>query len=499
MENSQAAAAQSSGARKFTQGYTFKILLLIAMLLILLIPLAMIRGLVNERGATAREAEAGIMEAWGSELVAVGPMLVVPGVRTEETRTWVSLEGGGREERVTTAAHSFSMAIMPRELDIRADFSTEMRRRGIFSVPLFSGELAFSGSFDPARAIASLAGNEELMFGQAELAIALSSQKGIRRIERAVWDNGGVGGGTTGELFFQPGNLGLGSLVRVPGGVPVRRGGSPQGSMEGGIFAALPGFDGAEASFDIALSMQGGRFARFLPVGQQTRVEISSDWPSPSFQGAFLPGNSEISAGGFGAEWDISYLSRDIPLFLVRGGGAPFRDYSAALFGVNFFRAIDAYSLNARATRYAVIFLVIPFLALFMLEARSKKRIHPAQYLLSGIANVVFYLLLLSLSEHMRFHFAYLLAALSVAALLTLYSRSLLQSWKESAWMALSVAFSYILLYAILNAESLALLIGSIYAFALVALVMFFTRKMDWYGIGQQIRGGGDAAGGAAG
>jgi inner membrane protein len=225
---------------------------------------------------------------------------------------------------------------------------------------------------------------------------------------------------------------------------------------------------------------------RFLPIGQQTHVTIASDWGSPSFQGSFLPLGSEISTDGFNTAWDISYLSRDIPLFWRNEAPNSQRNYSASLFGVNFFRAIDTYALNTRATRYALLFLVVPCLALFLLEIHTKKRIHPVQYLLSGIANVIFYLLLLSLSEQMRFHLAYLVAALAVATLLTLYSRSLLPSWGKTVYVAVAISLSYILLYAVLNAESFALLIGSIYAFVLVALVMFLTRNMDWYGIGFQ-------------
>jgi inner membrane protein len=152
------------------------------------------------------------------------------------------------------------------------------------------------------------------------------------------------------------------------------------------------------------------------------------------------------------------------------------------MFGVNFFRAINAYALNTRAVKYAILFLIVPFLTLFLLEMFAKIRIHPVPYLLSGIANIIFYLLLLSLSEQMSFWLAYTLAAVGVSAMITLYSRSLLPSWNKSWYMGLVVAISYVLLYSVLNAESYALLIGSIGAFTVVGLVMFVTRKLDWYG-----------------
>jgi inner membrane protein len=452
--------------KKFTQGYTFKILLLIALVLLMLIPLAMIGGLISERNRTAASAEADIMEAWGSQLIEAGPFIMIPGIRTEEVRTKTERDG----ERVELIKRSFTLIITPQKLNIGANFKTEIRRRGIFSVPLFSGELALSGNFNPAMALAALSANEEIMPAQAELIIVLSGQKGIRKIDTALWNKR--------ELFFQPGNRGL-NIIRRGNSYGTR---SDSGQAGSGIYAAVPGFANAESDFDITIAIQGGQMVRFLPAGQATHVDISTDWASPSFQGSFLPGSSTITDSGFDAVWDISYLSRDIPLFWKSEGGNEYRDFQDAMFGVNFFRAIDAYSLNTRAVKYAILFLIVPFLTLFLLEVFTRKRIHPVPYLLSGIANIIFYLLLLSLSEQMQFYAAYLIAALGVTAMMTLYSRSLLPSWNKSWYMGLVVLISYILLYSVLNAESYALLIGSIGAFAVVALVMFLTRKLDWYG-----------------
>jgi inner membrane protein len=440
--------------KKFSQGYTFKIVMLIVLSLLLLIPLSMISGLIYERNRTADSAEAEIMEAWGSQLMEAGPVIMVPGVKTEEYRTKTERDGK-TEEKIEEVKKPFTMIIMPQKLNIGADFTTEIRRRGIFSVPLFSGNLSLSGTFDLAPVTASLASNEELSFDQAELIIILASQKGIRKIEKALWNDQ--------EMFFQPGNRGLNII---------RKGTS-------GIYAAIPAFSGGKPAFDINIAIQGGQLVRFLPVGQDTHVAIATDWASPSFQGSFLPGASIITDSGFDAVWDISYLSRDIPLFWKNEGDP--RSYSDSMFGVNFFRAIDTYALNTRAVKYAILFVIVPFLTLFLLEVFTKKRIHPVPYLLAGIANVIFYLLLLSLSEQMQFYLAYLLAALGVIVMMTLYARSLLPSWNKSWYMGLVTTISYVLLYAVLNAESYALLIGSVGAFLVVGLVMYITRKLEWY------------------
>jgi inner membrane protein len=442
-------------SEKFTKGYTFKILMLIALILLLLIPLSMIRGLVNERGRTANNAESDIMEAWGKQLIEAGPVITIPGVRTERIRTETEKDG----EKIEIRKHPFVMVIAPQKLEINTALKTEVRRRGIFSVPLFSGNLALSGSFEPSRALSDILPDEELFFEQADLVISLSSQKGIRKITQANFNNE--------ELFFQPGNRGHGVLQ------------IGHGKFDTGIHAALSRFENKEASFAINIEIQGGQFVRVLPLGQDTHVSITADWASPSFQGAFLPNTSNIGDTAFDAQWDISYLSRDIPLFWREDNGE--HDYSDALFGVNFFRGIDTYSLNTRAVKYAILFLMVPFLTLFLLEIFAKRRIHPVPYLLSGIGKVVFYLLLLSLSEQMAFYTAYIIAAFAVTVMMTLYSRSLLPSWNKSWYMGLVVTISYFLLYAVLNAESYALLIGSIGSFVIVALIMFLTRKLDWY------------------
>jgi inner membrane protein len=480
--------------KKFTQGYAFKVLMLVVLVLLLLIPLNMIRGLVRERGATAAEAEADIMEAWGEQLVEAGPVIAIPGIKTEEVRTKTEKDG----EKTETVKTPFTLMISPEKLDINAVFKTEIRRRGIFSVPLFSGTLTLSGNFDPGMALSGLLPDEELFLNQAEFIISLSSQKGIRKINKSEWDSR--------ELFFLPGNRGHGLFETE------RRGENygyytPAGS---GMYAALPDFENRRSVFRVSIEIQGGAFIRTLPMGQDTHVSIASDWPSPSFQGSFLPGAStitdvsDVSDAGFQAEWDISYLSRDIPLFwketrlsptysvsssgdVSREPAGPGRSltFSDSLFGVNFFRTIDTYALNTRAVKYAILFLLVPFLTLFLLEIFAKRRIHPVPYLLSGIGNAVFYLLLLSLSEQLPFYTAYLIAAVAVILMMTLYSRSQLPSWNKSWYMGLVASVSYVLLYAVLNAESYALLIGSIGTFVVVALVMFLTRRLDWYARGE--------------
>lgn len=245
-------------------GYTFKVFMLVVLVLLLLIPLNMIRGLVNERGRTAASAESDIMEAWGKELIQAGPVITIPGVRTEDRITRTEKEG----EKVEIVKTPFALVISPKKLNIDAVFKTEVRWRGIFSVPLYYGVLTLSGSFDPSVAIAALVPQESITAGQAEMVIALSSQKGIRKINASNWGNDG--------LFFQPGNRGHnlfspGFRRAVGSGAYATlsyRGDNQErtyGSTGNGIYAALPRFEGdKETGFNISIEIQGGQLIRVL-------------------------------------------------------------------------------------------------------------------------------------------------------------------------------------------------------------------------------------------
>ena len=419
----------------------FKILILIILILILLIPITMIRSLVYERSHRAEEAEKSIMEAWGSQFTLYGPVIRIPVVENDNYRTV-----------------NKTLWITPRDIDIQADFSAERKRRGIFSVALFSGNVSLKGSFTFDRARDELNQNETMYPQQAEIIIGLTSQKGIRRIIKADWNGS--------ELFFKPGSR---SFIY-------------DNAVNNGVNANSPFDTEGINTFDIQFAVQGGKSMRTIPIAELTHTRIVSDWPSPSFQGGFLPTAYTLSESGFDAEWEISYLSRSIPLFWItgeRGENNRINLYDE-FFGVDFFKPLDHYALNERAVKYAILFIIIPFLTLFFLEIFSKKSIHPAQYLLSGLANIIFYLLLLSISEHIPFSAAYLIAAAALTCMMSLYAHSLLETRIRSACMGLVMALLYLIMYMTLNAEDWALLIGSIAAFLICGAVMFLTRKLDW-------------------
>ena len=453
--------------QNFTSSGGFKIAMLVIIILLLLIPVAMIRSLIVERSHRADEVEESIMEAWGSQFLLYGPVIRIPVIEREEVRTKTEKEG---EKIEIVTRGRYTLWITPKDVDIRADFSAQKKRRGIFSVALFSGNVSLSGNFSFERAKDELKPNQTMYPEQAEIVLGLASQKGIRRIIKADWNGS--------ELFFKPGNrnFSIGYSSGRKGGIRTSDGGN-------GVNALSPFNADGINTFDIQFAVQGGKAIRVIPIGETTQVRLQTNWPSPSFQGGFLPANYTLSENGFDAEWEISYLSRSIPLYWLNSERDEYEsksDWINEFFGVDFFKPLDHYALNTRAVKYAILFLIIPFLTLFFLEVFSQKSIHPAQYLLSGLANVIFYLLLLSISEHLSFSVAYLIASAALTCMMTLYARSLLETWTSSAYMGLVMALLYLIMYLTLNAEDWALLIGSIAAFVITGVVMFLTRKLDW-------------------
>jgi inner membrane protein len=438
----------------------FKIFLLVILILLFLIPVAMIRGIIEERSGRADAAEEEIMASWGDQFVIQGPGLRIPCKERQVTKT-----RNAKGELVSEILElDFFLWLAPEELRVDVELGTEIKNRGIFSVPLFAGTARFSGQFDPAQISRELKDHQEAFPEKAELVISLASQRGIRGIEQAVWNGR--------DMEFLPGNQGFG-FKHYTGGI------HGDAAVEGA----------GKHRFDITMAVQGGKSLRMVPLGKDSIFSVKADWPSPSFQGSYLPLSRTIGEEGFEARWEVSHLSRNIPLAWSSGGGGGGAgtagdgnfDLAPDFFTVDFFKVLDHYAINIRAVKYALLFIIIPFLSLFLFELLLRREIHPVQYLLAGIGNVIFYLLLLSFSEHLPFPPAYWIAALAVTAMMTLYSRSLLGAWNKSWLMGLVMFLCYTFLYFTLQSEDWALLIGSIGAFGITGLVMFLTRKLDWF------------------
>jgi inner membrane protein len=216
----------------------------------------------------------------------------------------------------------------------------------------------------------------------------------------------------------------------------------------------------------------------------QNEATLKSNWPDPGFRGAFLPAERSVRPDGFDAKWKVSYYGRDYPQsWTSRTGNERFttQAVSNSLFGAQFLSILDAYRYVERSIKYGVLFLVLVFTAFFLFEVTARQKIHPFQYLMVGAALCLFYLLLLSISEFIGFSWAYLVAAVASTLLITWYCRFFLGGGVRAFMIGTGLAGVYLFLYITLRQQDYALLMGAIALFVVLAIVMYVTRKVDWY------------------
>ena len=424
---------------------TVKLLFIGFLVLLLLIPMGMIESVIYERNHLYLSAKGDIMNSWGREQTIGGPVLTLP-YRIPYT------DDKGIERIRHSVAH-----FLPELLQVRGQLDTQMRYRGIYEVPVYTADLKLSGRF-AAPDIARL-GIEpaDVDWDEAFLSVAIADARGIKEPMTLRSD--------VGDGVFEPGG------VRV-------RGFDPQ------VIVPLPGMQArGEATgfrFDFDLKLSGTEKLAFLPVGDRTEVLLTSAWPSPSFVGAYLPDTRDIDEKGFSADWKVLHLGRSYPSEWRNAEVPPARIKSSA-FGVNLFVPVSTYQKSTRAAKYAILFIGLSFLAYFMFEIFGDLRLHPFQYLLVGFANCLFYLLLLSLSEHASFAIAYGLSAAASIGLVVGYSASILRSRSRVLTVLAMLAGLYAFLFVPLRAEQYAMLIGAVALFIILAIIMYLTRRLDWY------------------
>ena len=424
---------------------TVKLLFIGFLVLLLLIPMGMIESVIYERNHLYFTAKQDIMNAWGREQTIGGPVLTLP-YRVAYT------DDKGIERVRQSLAH-----FLPEHVNIRGQLDTETRYRSIYQVPVYTADLKLSGRFAPPD-IARLGINpQDVDWDEAYLSVAISDARGVKN---RMSLRSSMGDGT-----FEP------------GGVKVR-GFDPQ------VVVPIAGLgktaEPSEFQFTFDLKLSGTEKLAFLPVGDRTEVLLTSPWPSPSFVGAYLPERRDIDAKGFSAEWKVLHLGRNYPGEWI-DGKVPAKHIANSAFGVNLFVPVSTYQKSTRAAKYAILFIGLSFLAYFMFEVFGNLRLHPFQYLLVGFANCLFYLLLLSLSEHTGFGLAYAVSAAASTALVVGYSVSILEKRSHVLTMLALLAGLYTFLYVTLRAEQYAMLIGAVALFTILATIMYLTRRLDWY------------------
>lgn len=414
-------------------------LLIAGLALSLQVPGCMIGQLTWERQRSRDQATAEIAQTWGASQHLGGPILAVPFRR-------YGLNDKGKRVEV----ESGTVAVLPEHLEVNADARVETLRRGLFEVPVYRARFALSGRFGAARAaIGTAVPLEAMLWDRAQLVVRLSDVHAIDRVGPLHW------AGRAQE--FQGGGGTLGAS---------------------GLHAPLAGFAGdAPFDFRIELAVRGSDSLHFLPSARATTVTLGSAWPHPKFYGAWLPDRREVSAAGFNARWHVTGVAGGLPAAWKDGGGGE-EKLHAASFGVQLLQPVDPYRMGERSRKYDLLFIGLTFLAVWLFEQRTGRAVHPLQYLMLGAALCLFYLLELSLAEHLGFGPAYALAAAAVTVQVSLYARAALRgAWPALVLMAV-VAGLYALLYLLLGEEDYALLAGSAVLFAALSAAMVLTRRI---------------------
>lgn len=422
---------------------TLKLLSIFILMMLLLIPLSFVESLIEERQGLRQVAITEVSNKWANDQEVYGPILTIPVSRRVVSEDVVNI--------IRDEVH-----ILPSDLDIKGDVTPKTLSRGIYEVAVYDTRLSFSGRFDTLSNYLDEFNEYEAHYEDAFLTVHVSDLRGIKEKILVRWND------LTKEVT--PGSA---IPAIVASGVTVKQ-----------ILDADPV---AENSFSFDLDLQGSQFLGFIPLGKETRVDITSDWQDPAFDGAFLPTEREVNDAGFNAQWKVLELNRNYPQFWMGNRNAT--DLKNSAFGVKLLLPANDYQKSMRSAKYALLAISLTFLTFFLVEIFNKRKLHPFQYILIGLALVLFYTLLVSISEHTNFNTAYLISSISIISIIALYARAILQSSKQTLVLVVILCFTYAFVYITLQLQDYALLIGSIGLTAILAFTMYITRKINWYSL----------------
>ena len=422
---------------------TVKLLTIGFLMLLLLIPLSMVESLIYERMNRSDEAIEEVSNDWGGRQLLSGPVLTVPMEEAYEVKTGKVTE---------THYRTRYLQLFPERSEIAGNLQPEKLNRGIYNVVVYKGDLQQSGHFDLAR-IKDRYPNRKIDWSQAVINLHLSDLRGIR--EELALQSGGK------SLPFVPG------LNHCP-------------NLPSGVHAPLP-LTGAEGQvpFSMNLSLRGSSEIEFTPLAKVTDVQLTSTWPHPKFSGAFLPEDRQVSANGFTARWKVLDLNRPLPQLIEDED----QSLNTSRFGAELLMPTTQYRMTERTAKYGAMVIGLTFLILFFTQVMQKLNVHPFQYILIGLALVLFYTLLLSFSEFISFHLAYVLASLMVIGLLTAYLHAIIKNGRATGILLGLEVIIFGFIFVVISLEDTALLVGSIGLFLALAAVMLASRKIDWYNL----------------
>ncbi len=412
-----------------------KIIVVAVLVVVMLIPISLIKSLVDEREENQQSAQYDISTKWGGVQKITGPILVLP------------YQVGVDKNQNPLINYAY---FLPDSYEVDGNVNTEERNRSLFKTLVYQSDLQVSGKFALPDYSKLNIKEESVIWKDAHVVIGIPYLQGVKnKIEFNV----------NGKLQ------------------PVQPGVNANSTVDSGLTVSFPlNPETTEYNFDFLLTLNGSEGLYFTPIGKETHVHLKSPWNTVSFDGNFLP-ERKIDDNGFDAKWSVFDYNRNY-VQMWKGSN---EKLAFSSLGVDFKLPVDKYQMTMRSVKYAIMFIVLTFVVFFLVELLSKRKIHPVQYLLVSCALVLFYTLLLAISEHLSFSLSYLVSAFATTALITLYSTTMFKNLKQTAMMGLFLTILYAYLYVILQQENMALLFGAVGLFIALAIVMFVLRRVDWY------------------
>ncbi|MDR2192351.1 MAG: cell envelope integrity protein CreD [Endomicrobium sp.] len=451
--------------KKLNFSIIWKAVVIGVLILLMLIPLAFIRGTVKGRLEYKDEATSKITNSWGSKIAIAAPTLNISVSRKVGK---VNAEG-----KTTFSYISQYAKFAPQNADVDVNMISQIRYIGIFKTPVFTADITMKGSFANIK----FENSDDIKYfpEKSYVSLELNDLKGIN-IPEFSWNGK--------KYDFEPSTLGNPLSLTIPNSyeylpkMSYARYYERDENYTLKSLSSLVPFDNKNADFEIKFSIKGSGGITFIPLAKDNTFRIYSKWANPNFSGAFLPDTKEITKDGFDARWKINYMASAIPQNLDDAA------VSQAAFTTSLLAPVDSYRSAERAAKYGILFVILTFIACFVFEITSKKPVHPFQYLLVGLAMTVYYILLLSISEFVSFGLAYFIAAAAIILMITLYAKfgvSKTLSVKQTAVIAAAFSALYGYLYVLLQLQDMALIFGSIGLFFGLAAVMYATRNISWY------------------
>lgn len=422
----------------------WKITTLIGCIVLLSLPLMMVRELINERADYRNEVVDAIEQSTSGSQKLAGPLIAIP-----ITETLTRMEN----QKEVNYQRNWVYYWLPESLAVAGKQTVESRRVGIYSGQVWHNALQIKASFDPLRLAALRKTN--IVLGQPRLVVSVGDARGIGAIH-APEVNGNV-------LSVEPG-LGI----------------SGDGA---GIHMPMPALAEDNKPLEIAFSLDLNGTGEFslVPLGRNSELQLTSNWPHPGFLGSFLPTQREVSAAGYRAHWQSSWFANDMGSYFKDDMEIPWSRLPA--FSADVMSLADQYQLTDRATKYAILLIGLTFMAFFVFESLTRRPLHPMQYLLVGLSLVLFYLVLLALSEHIGFTAAWLAASLSGAVMNGIYLQAVLRGWRNSLLFVAALLLLDGVMWFLLHSEDSALLLGTGVLALALSVLMFLTRRVDWYAL----------------